>query len=136
MNVDLLRDHVGGALDLDLMEHHVDGAAGAVARGLAAEIDGDADLDPLRLVDPHEIDMERLDAVRIPLEVSEQGAGLHRAFQFDDAAAMADDRFKRLTTGGEVDTLLSVPVQNGGDEPLATESAGLAGTGGGTGNNF
>jgi hypothetical protein len=103
---------------------------------LAAEIERNADFDAFGLVDANKVNVERVDSVRIPLEVTHQGAGLHSAFEFDDAAAVADNRFEGLPLGSEIDTLFPVPVQNSGDEPLATESAGLAGTCGGAGNDF
>jgi hypothetical protein len=118
------------------VEHHVDRAAGAVPGGLAAEIERDADLDAFGLVDANKINVQRLHSVGIPLEIAHEGAGLHRTFEFDDATAVADDGFEGLPPSSEIDTRFPMPVQNGGDEPLATESAGLTGTGSGAGNNF
>jgi hypothetical protein len=62
--------------------------------------------------------------------------GVRKGISLDRLANRVQLRYTQKQPGGKVDTLLSVPVQNGGDEPLATESAGLARTGGGTGNNF
>jgi hypothetical protein len=136
MDMDLFGDRIGGALDLDLMEHQGDRPTSPVARGLTAEIEGNPNLDSLGLVDADEINVKRFDTVGVPLEIAHEGACLYGALQFDDPSAVADNGFEGLTLGGEINALFSVPVQNGGDEPLATESAGLAGTCGGAGYDF
>ena len=71
--------------------------------------------------------MDRHDAVGIPLQFADQGAGLNRPLQFDDAAAVADDCLDRLAGGYEFDALLTMAVQHGGHEALAAQSAGPAG---------
>ena len=119
---------IGRALDLDLVNEQRHHAAGPLARGLTLEVDRHLHLDPVRLAHAQEVDVDRLDAVGVPLEFADQGGCLDGALEFDHPAAVADDRLEGLALGGQFDALFAVAVENGGHEPLAAEPAALAGT--------
>ena len=70
------------------------------------------------------------------IKIAEQNAGFHRAFEFHNPSAMANDRFEGFPLGGQFDAFFAMPVQDGGNQTLAAHTAALAGAGGLTGDNF
>ena len=71
--------------------------------GLAAQLDGHLDFDPLVLRDAGEIDVQHVRAVGVPLQVADEGLFVDGALELDDAAAVPHDRGHLVGRHGQAD---------------------------------
>ena len=111
------------------MQGQAQHAAGTLAGTLALEFDGHLHLHAVSGTDPQEIDMNRLNAVCVPLEFADQGASLHGPLQLNNAAPVADRSLNGLTRGNEIDALFTVAIKDGGHEPFAAQPTAGSGAG-------
>ena len=128
VNVDQLRNVISGALEFEFVKDEAQHAACPLAGALALQLNWHLDANAVGGTDAEKVDVERFDAVGVPLEFADESGCLHRSGEVHHATSVTNRGHNSFPRGSQVDALFAVAIEDGGHQALSSEPAALPGT--------
>src|SRR5690606_24314769 len=107
--------------DLDVVDDVLHNAPFVLARGFAADQQGNLDLNPLARIDPQEVDVDQVLLEGVPLDVLQQGLAGGGALELDDLVAVANRGPQLIGRDDDADRLFAVAVNDPGELPFKAQ---------------